>query len=184
MKRKFEWIALGVLLLALAGLIAGNFRGSQGLVAVFTGGDRVDRFVVPNPTLRLDLLDKISKLEYQGTLRNIFAHAPAPPVTKAPAPVVAPTPLVDGTPREPPKLEVPFKFYGFVVDTVSGRRRGFFTSGEDVLVAAVGDTLQSRFKLVNLTNTRAEVEEISSGRRASLPLDESAAPGTASSASP
>jgi hypothetical protein len=43
---------------------------------------------------------------------------------------------------------------------------------EDVIIAGEGDTLMGRFRVVRLTNTSADVEEVSSGRHATLPLEE------------
>ncbi len=179
MSRKTQMIVLAVLL-GLAALIwIGNWRSSGSLTGVFVATGNVERFVVPNPSLRLDLLAEIQRLDYTGMKRNIFNAAPLPPQTQAnvPAPKVeimgpAPAPA----PPEDPPLVPPFKFYGYVVDARSGRRRGFFTNGDDIWVAAEGDLVQRRFKLVRLSNTRAEVEEIATKKRATLPLDESAAP--------
>ncbi len=77
MKRRVQWAALAVLLVVLGFVWFGGGRNS-GIAAVFTGSTRIDRFVVPNPNLRLDLLKEISKQEYSGMQRNIFKSAPLP----------------------------------------------------------------------------------------------------------
>ena len=58
--------------------------------------------------------------------------------------------------------------------TVGSHRRAFFATNnnEDVFIAGEGDTLMGRFRVVKLTNTTADVEEVSSGRRATLILEE------------
>lgn len=182
MKRKVQWAALGILVVALVVVWAGPFSGSGALGSVLGGPARIERFIVPNPSLRMDLLDKISKLKYEGMQRNIFNAAPLP----APAPKIVEQVKVEKPPPPPPPpqeqpLVLPFKFYGYVVDSRSGRQRGFFTNGDDIWVAAEGDLVQRRFKLVRLSKTGAEMEEVSSGKRVTLPLDEAAAPGSSSS---
>ena len=180
MSRKVKQIALGILIVLLILVWGGNWSGSGNIVTGLLGPERLDRFVVQNPTLRTDLLAAGSKLEYAGMKRNIFnftalppqqaQHQPAPPRVDDQGPPAPAPPPVD------PPLVPPFKFYGYTVDVQSGRRRGFFTNGDDIWVAAEGEVVQRRFKLVSLSATRAEVEEIASGKRATLQIDESAAP--------
>ena len=66
------------------------------------------------------------------------------------------------------------KYFGYVSDYGGNHRRGFFatTNNEDVIIAGEGDTFMGRFRVVHLTNTTADVEEVSSGRRATLTLEE------------
>ena len=181
MKRKMQWVVLGILVVVMLVVWIGPFGNSGALVSVLGGPARIERFIVPNPSLRLDLLEKISKLKYEGMQRNIFNAAALPP----PAPKPVETPKVDPNPQPPPPpqdppLTLPFKFYGYVVDARTGRQRGFFTNGDDIWVAAEGDVVQRRFKLVKLSKTAAELEDMSSGKRATLALDEAAAPSAAS----
>ena len=178
MSTKTQKYFLGALLGVLVLVTLWNWRSSPAVVGVFTGSSKEDRFIVQNPTLRLDLLEKISKLEYKGEYKDIFQYVAIkqqlPDNTKKPD--LAQTPSQPAQPV-PDKLVPPFKFYGFVVDGRTGRKRGFFTNGDDIWVAAEGDTIQTRFRLVKIGNTNAEVEEISTGRRATLPFEESVAPG-------
>ena len=66
------------------------------------------------------------------------------------------------------------KYFGYVSDYGGNHRRAFFatTNNEDVIIAGEGDTFMGRFRVVHLTNTTADVEEVSSGRRATLTLEE------------
>lgn len=168
-----RYILMG-LLAVLAIVTIANWRSPE--MKIVLGADtRAQRLEVENPSLRLDLLEKIRKQKYQ-THRNIFsASLPAPQVKEEPRPAV--TEAV-GPVREapPPELVVPFKFYGFSSNPANGRMRAFFTNGDDIWIVSEGETIQNRFKLLRIGNTTAEVEEIASGRRKTLPLDESAAP--------
>jgi len=178
MSRKAQTIVLSILVVILVLVWAGNLGGPTGLTGGVAGPERLDRFIVPNPSLRLDLLAEISKLDYAGMQRNIFNATPLPKQVEPP-PVPKPMDPGPQQPSQPPPdpgLIPPFKFYGYVVDARSGHRRGFFTNGDDIWVAAVGEPVQRRFKVVSLSNTRAEVEEVSTGKRATLQLDETAAP--------
>ncbi len=177
MSTQTQKYVLGTLLGVLALVTAWNWRsGGSPLVTVFTAETRIERFPVVNPTLRLDKLKEISKLEYEGKYKDIFQYV----ADKKPLPSEAPKPA-DTAPTVPvkapePPWAPPFKFYGFVVDGRTGRKRGFFTNGDDIWVAAEGETIQARCKLLRLGIRDAEVEEIATGRRATLPLEEGAAP--------
>jgi hypothetical protein len=136
-----------------------------GVVAADGGFHPLD---VQEPELHLDLLNNLRKSEYTGTHRDIFEAEPIP----------SPTPKVQfsqrsaapaGPPPTPP-LQVPVQFFGYASARDSGRRVGFFSSGDDVLVLAQGDTFLDRYRLLSITDTSAEVMEISTGRRATLPI--------------
>lgn len=127
---------------------------------------------VQEPRLHLDKLSKLLNLEYSGTHHNIFVAAAPPPVqvagqkpVKASEPFVGPKP-----PPPPPPLQVPAEFFGYATRSASGRRLAFFTSGDDVLVVAEGDTFLGRYRLVHIGNDTAEVEELGTGRRTTVPM--------------
>jgi len=126
---------------------------------------------VDNPALRLDILKRFLALEYKGVHRSIFSATLPPPPAPLPSKqvVVAPPP-----PSGPPPLTVDAKYFGYVSDFGGSHRRAFFSTpnNEDVIIAGEGDTLLGRFRIVRLTSTTADVEEVSSGRRATLTLEE------------
>jgi hypothetical protein len=128
---------------------------------------------VDNPALKLDLLDRLKKLQYSGSHRNIFSSVAPPPVAAAvPPPVIAPMPSTPAAPAGPPPLVIPATFYGYVTDSLTGMRRAFFIEGENVYILAVGEVLLDRYRLVQIGNSSAELEELSSGRRATLTMEE------------
>ena len=168
MSRRTQIVLLVVLLGLLAVVVYFNWRKAPETVTVSSADEKFQPLPLENPSLRLDMLERIRRLEYKGTHRNIFT-ASAPPL---PAPKVDPkkTGLAGPPPVEP--ITVPAKFFGYASDPQGGHRRAFFSNGEDVFIVAEGETLLNRFRLVRVGNTTAEVEEIASGRRATLALEE------------
>jgi len=133
---------------------------------------------VEDPELRLDLLEHLKKFEYDAH-RNIFSSSallPARPVATPQSPVVA-QPAPPALPPGPPPLVVTAQFFGYVTDAQSGVRRAFFKQDEDGYVLGVGELLVGRFRLVQIGDSTAELEETATGRRTTLPMeDESAQP--------
>jgi hypothetical protein len=71
-----------------------------------------------------------------------------------------------------PEVIFNYKFYGMVIDPKTQKKRAFFTNGEDVFILSEGEILQNKFRLLRFGNTNADVEEISSGRRKTVPLEQ------------
>ena len=67
-------------------------------------------------------------------------------------------------------LQIPAEFFGYATRAPSGSRVAFFTSGDDVLVVAEGDTFLGRFRLVHIGNDTADVEELGTGRHTTVPM--------------
>jgi hypothetical protein len=130
---------------------------------------------VQEPQLRVDLLAKLQKLEYTGSHRNIFLAEPPPPPKTAQVEEAAARFVGPRVPPPPPPVQVPGELFGYASEPTSGRRVAFFTEGDDVLVVAEGATFLSRFRLVHVTDASADVEEISSGRHAMVPMVQPAA---------
>jgi hypothetical protein len=171
MSRRNKIIVLGFLMAALGGTVAYNYWPSGDPAKAPASTGQFAPINVDNPALRMDILQHFLSLEYKGAHRNIFtATLPPPPqpVQQASANV---TPLV---PAGPPPLTVDAKYFGYVSDLRGSHRRAFFatTNNEDVFIAGEGDTLMGRFRVVKITNTTADVEEVSSGRRATLILEQ------------
>jgi hypothetical protein len=142
-------------------------------VAVAPGGTR--GFVplpVENPALRLDLLQQLKKFQYEGPRRNIFSIAPTPVEASVqqqavPVPVVAAPVQLPG----PPPLVVPATFFGRITDKRSGVSRAFFSQGDEVYVLGLGEVLLNRFRLVQIGDDNAELEELASGRRTTVTME-------------
>jgi hypothetical protein len=176
MSKKNQGYILGGLVVALLFVFYMNHNSGPSFVGV-VADERYQPLKVDDPSLRLDLLDRIRHTEYSGTHRNIFSgEAPPPPpdVVKkmkeeAEKKRLLPPPI--------PPVNVPAKFFGYAADPRTGERRAFFTNSDDVFVVAQGGILLNNFRVLKINNNSVDVEEISSKRNTTLSLDLSAAPG-------
>lgn len=170
-KRRLETYALLVLLVFLAYV----FYVDRGREAVFMGLGTSDApfrpLEVSDPALRLDLLNRMQHEEYKGEHRNIFAAArPPAPVSHVPKspPIIAP-PIP--RPSGPPPLVVPATLFGIVTEVATGQRKAVFSGAEnDVFVVPEGGTLMGQYRVDKIGANSVEVEEISTGRKATLIL--------------
>jgi hypothetical protein len=169
MSRRVEIWVFAALLLVLGFVLYREYRPSGATVrGVYAAKAKFQPLDVQEPQLHLDLLENLGKGQYKGPHRNIFTAEPIPPPkSEQPKSEKFAGPPV---PAGPPPLQVPVQFFGYASETQSGRRVGFFTNGDNVLVLAQGDEFLSRYRLLSISNTSAEVMEISSGRRATLPI--------------
>ncbi len=173
MSRRTQIIVFALLVVILALVLYRTWSGSSSAVPPTSSADvKYQPLPVENPSLRLDMLERIRKFEYSGRHRNIFSASLPPP----PPPNVKPGKAGSMPPPLPPPLEVPVKFFGYVADLRTGLRRAFFTNGEDVFIVAEGEVLLSRFRLLRIGNNTADVEEVASGRRATLAMEEPGPP--------
>ena len=172
MSRRNQIVLLGLLFAVLGYRLYLTFRPPENAGTVSNASGQFAPVDVDNPALRMDILQRFLNLEYKGVHRNIFsATLPPPPQPLKQSPAnVAPA----AVPTGPPPLTVDAKYFGYVSDDRGSHRRAFFATNnnEDVFIAGEGDTLMGRFRVVKLTNTTADVEEVSSGRRATLILEE------------
>jgi hypothetical protein len=174
MSQRVQMIILGILLVVLVAVYFFNKGSADSVGSVAAADIQFTPLNVQEPELRLDLLDKIQKSTYgSGSHRNVFVFGAAP-VVITPQELAHQRELEHGPigPQKPviPPVQVSAQFFGTASMPVSGRHVAFFQSGEDVIVVAEGDTFLTRFRLVHIGNDSADVEEISSGRHASVPL--------------
>jgi hypothetical protein len=171
------YFLLGLLVLVIAGAVYFEWP-SSGPGAAAVAPSAVGPYIilsVENPALRLDELDRVRKLEYTGTHRNIFSPTPPPPPVQVPTPeeikqqqqTAGPQP-----PAPPAPVVVPATFFGYVTDARTGHKEALFSDSDDVYIAAEGETLLGRFRVLKIGNDSVEVEEISSGRRTTLTMEE------------
>ena len=109
-----------------------------------------------------------------------FSQPPAPPVV---APKILPTsqikpaettPAPPAKPADPPpapKPPIPLKFYGFIAGG-GPPRRAFFLNGEEIFVAAEGETVQKRYRIVRIGLNSAVVEDTEHKNEQTLPLEQ------------
>ena len=136
-----------------------------------------------DPTLRLDLLSRLSAVKYEPARRSVFEiGAAATPEATAlaalkkgptiiPGPVKPPPPPL---PSGPPPVNIPLKYYGFVKPTEPGQvNRGFFLDTQDhdnVLVASEGQVLKQRYLVVELGPATAKMEDVQMKQGQTLPV--------------
>jgi hypothetical protein len=177
MPRRTQILVLSGLAVLLMAVLYLEFRPQDSAPAITAVNGKFEPLPVENPALRLDLLDRLKKFQYEGSHRNIFSASLPPAVPAAPAVPVAPVkPIVAPLPSGPPPLVVPATFFGYVTDARTGTRRAFFSDADDVYVVAVGETLLGRFRLLQIGNNTAEMEEVSTGRMTTLTLTEEPGP--------
>lgn len=174
MSRRTQWMVFGVLVVVLGAAVYLNRAKQEDSGAVLLASDTAAIIAVDNPQLHFDKLQRIRESKYTGTRRNIFALAPPP---APPRPIVKRGP--QGPPKRPdpvnvlpPPLVLPVKFFGYAADARGNHRRACFTNGDEVIIVEEGDTLMGRYRVLRITNTMLDFEEISSGRRGNAAIEE------------
>jgi hypothetical protein len=179
-KRERSLVSILVVLAAISGLIYYfNTRDTSSASSAVSVDGNYTPIAIENPSLRLDLLEGLQHVEYKGSHRNIFSetpppHVPTPDEVKRAA-ANAP-PVMPSSPPPPPAIVVNVKFYGYVDDPRTGARRAFFTNGEDIFIAGVGDMLENRLRVTHIGNDTVELMEVSSSRRTTIPIEQDAHP--------
>lgn len=138
-----------------------------------------------DPTLRLDLLAALQAVKIQGGRRSLFDFAAAPP-PKTPDVKIVPKPLKPepvkeaakapaeqpatlGKPAPPP---IPLKFYGYVAQQRQGPKRAFFLDGDEIFVAAEGDVIKKRYKVIRIGVNSVIVEDLEHSHQQTLPIEQ------------
>ncbi len=123
-----------------------------------------------DPTLHLDRLAKLKTVAADASTRSLFEIGAAPPaevvVGKEPPKIAIARPFVGPQPPPPTVVApeqkappIPLKFYGFVNKSKVGDKRAFFLDGEDIVIAAEGDMIKKRYKIVRIGVNSAVVED-------------------------
>lgn len=136
-------------------------------VTTTAGGKKVAPAAALDPTLRLNLLRSTEETKYTGTARNIFqAYVEIP---KAVAPPVKQAAVPTGPPPPPPPPPINLKFFGFA-SKPGEPKRIFLSQGEDVFIAGEGDIVDRRYRILHITPSSVEVEDVLNNNRQSIPL--------------
>jgi hypothetical protein len=141
-----------------------------------------------DPKLRLDLLAKVQGVDVGPAQRNLFQFgvAAAPAIVKEPRKIIPLTQeqiaqqqalLNPGPPQPPPPPPITLKYYGYAAQRADGRKRAFFLDGDDIFVAAEGELIKRRYKVVRIGVSSVEVEDTQFNHTQPLPLAEEAPPG-------
>jgi hypothetical protein len=129
-----------------------------------------------DPTLHEAAMLRTESLVYSGTGRNIFSATYTPPAALVipknvpparPQPMAPAGPVVPPGPPPPPPIEL--KFFG-TAQRHKGRLQGFFLNGDDVYLAAEGDIVARKYKIVQISPTSARIEDLQNDNTQSVPL--------------
>jgi hypothetical protein len=125
--------------------------------------DEKPNYATVDPTLRLDLLAKVQSVNMEGGSRSLFqfSTAPAPATPKGPQTDVTirpgarmygpePPPKPPVPPPPPPPPAITLKFYGYSTPRADGTKRAFFLDGDDIFVAAEGELVKKRYRVVQI----------------------------------
>jgi hypothetical protein len=127
-----------------------------------------------DPTLDESAMLRTESLVYSGTGRNIFSATYVPPVVlprnvpsaRPKGPVIAPPVVPQGPPPPPP---INLKFFGTAI-RANGERQAFLLQGEDVYLAAQGDIVARKYKIVSISTNSIQVEDLANDNTQTLPL--------------
>jgi len=134
-----------------------------------------------DPTLHMEAMLVTEAVDYAGSGRNIFSATSVPLVAIA-TPVAGARPDKDKAAVEPPKPvscppncpptppppPIPLKFFGVV--TSGDGRKAFLLYEDDVILAVQGDIVLRRYKVVTMSATSIQVEDLTSGNKQTIPL--------------
>lgn len=123
-----------------------------------------------DPTLHPEWMAASESMTYSGTGRNIFSLVSAPPVIEQPKASARPMQVVDaGPPPPPPPPVIDLKFFGFS-SAKSGLKKAYLLRGEDVFIAAEGDVVDRRYRVVKILPFSVQVEDLPYKNTQTLPL--------------
>jgi hypothetical protein len=161
--------------------------------------DRIDPMAV-DPTLHLDLLQKLQDAAADASGRNLFQFGAPPPPPPTPAQLAQlkrPEPIVNPQPQAPqaaapslppqptPPPPIPLKYYGLSTARANGKKIAFFLDGDNILMAGEGELLQKRYLVVRIGAGSVVVQDTQQKREQSIPLaGEADAPTQNSAAAP
>ncbi|MGO8793469.1 MAG: hypothetical protein ACLQLC_01495 [Candidatus Sulfotelmatobacter sp.] len=129
-----------------------------------------------DPTLHLNELEATEQIKYEGSGRNIFVSQTETEIVK---------PMGNGTtdqnsqeahtytpPPIPAAPPIPLKFFGFASGP-GEPKKAFLSKGDDFFVAGEGEIVDRRYKVVKISATSVEIQDVvSSGPPQSIPLSQ------------
>jgi hypothetical protein len=124
-----------------------------------------------DPTLDLRLLSLSEEIKYAGNGRNIFVAGSVPKIEALHGNGTTDhkSATLSGPPSVPPPPPITLKFFGFA-NRPGETKKVFLSQGEDVFIAAEGDIVDRRYRVVRISPTSVDVEDVLNNNRQSLPL--------------
>jgi hypothetical protein len=121
-----------------------------------------------DPTLDLDLLRQSEQIKYAGTARNIFVAGSLPKIEEARGNGTTDKPPVPTPPvYTPPPINL--KFFGFA-SKPGEPKKIFLSQGEDIFIAAEGDIVNRRYRILHIAPSSVDIEDVLNNNRQSIPL--------------
>lgn len=126
-----------------------------------------------DPTLDLKLLAQSEGIKYGGNGRNIFVAGSLPTIEKPKRPGVTDhqQAAISLPPPPPPPPPIPLKFFGFA-NKPGEPRRIFLVNGEDVFIAGENDIVDRRYRVLHISNTSVEMEDVLNNNKQNIPLSQ------------
>jgi hypothetical protein len=123
-----------------------------------------------DPTLDLKLLSQSEDIKYAGNGRNIFVAGSLAVIPKP----IGPRGVTDNKvafvpPPVPGPPPITLKFFGFA-NRPGETKKVFLVQGEDIFIAAEGDIVDRRYRVLHISPTAVDVEDVLNNNRQSLPL--------------
>ena len=122
-----------------------------------------------DPTLRYDWLKASEDTNYEGNGRNIFLAQAEIPKPVAPAQTPEQIEAAKSPPPPPPPPPINLKFFGFASKPGEAKKI-FLSEGEDVFIASEGDVVNRHYKVLRISPTSVEIEDVLNNNRQSIPL--------------
>jgi hypothetical protein len=122
-----------------------------------------------DPTLDLDLLSQSAEIKYAGNGRNIFVVGSLPIEKPKKNGTTDTQAAIHQAPPIPPPPPITLKFFGFA-NRPGETKRVFLSQGEDVFIAAEGDIVDRRYRILRISPNAVDVEDVINNNRQSLPL--------------
>ena len=128
-----------------------------------------------DPTLDESAMLRTENLVYSGSGRNIFSATYTSPVVipknvpkarPGDAKAVVPT---GPPPPPPPPPPIDLKYFGTAI-RANGLRQAFLLNGEDVYLAAPGDIVARKYKIVSIGPNSIQIEDLQNADTQTLPL--------------
>jgi hypothetical protein len=175
-----QWVAIALVLAAVF-MVARAFLSNGGApqpVAVATAPAQSSAAPAEeslDPRLHLNLLASSEAIKYEGEGKNIFragAVAVAIPPVKV-SPLLAKQQQEQAAKAAQAAANVPppinLKFFGFS-NKPGEPPKAFLSQGDDVWIAREGDVVDRHYKIVHISPTAVEVEDLLNSNRQSIRL--------------